>query len=280
MSEPGRIQSLPQAIDALAPCPHGRYDDHLVSVLLTEKPAGLDGGTAAVVRTDHFCVTEHGRRIEVSHWLRPDQIDNNVAGLLADELFAPGWLSGSEIFERVFTGVVRSCIDGPLLAWCTFYGNTLARIRQCWRTAAPPGRPRADDDQRPRAGVRARAPAHPGRPGARRRLLLRLPALAAGRAAGKHGDRFRPVRRHHAAAESGGRRARGAGEHPGVRCGADPGPRRLGRDGERDPPAGARHPRARPRRARRGTAGGPRPGGGGRAVRGRTQRRVRPCPHL
>jgi hypothetical protein len=138
VSEPGRIQSLPQAIDALAPCPHGRYDDHLVSVLLTGKPHGLDGGTAAVVRTDHFCVTEHGRRIEVSHWLRPDQIDNNVAGLLADELFTPGWLSGSEIFERVFTGVVRSCIDGPLPSWCTFYGNTLARIRQCWRTAALP----------------------------------------------------------------------------------------------------------------------------------------------
>jgi hypothetical protein len=138
VSEPGRIQSLPQAIDALAPCPHGRYDDHLVSVLRTGEPDGPCGGTPAVVRTDHFCVTERGRRIEVSHWLRPDQIDNNVAGLLAEELFAPGWLSGSEIFERVFTGVVRSCIDGPLPAWCTFYGNTLARIRQCWRAAALP----------------------------------------------------------------------------------------------------------------------------------------------
>ncbi len=138
MSEPARLRSLPQAIDALAPCLHGRYDDYLVSVLLTEEPHGRAGSTAALVRTDHFCVMQRGRRIEVSHWLRPDQIDNNVAGLLADELFAPGWLSGAEIFERVFTGVVRSSIHEPLLAWCTFYGNTLARIRQCWRAAARP----------------------------------------------------------------------------------------------------------------------------------------------
>jgi hypothetical protein len=79
---------------------------------------------------------ERGRRIELTHWLPPDQLDNDVAGLLAEELFAPGWLSGVEIFERVLTGIVRSCIDDPLLAWCTFYGNTLARVRQCWQTPA------------------------------------------------------------------------------------------------------------------------------------------------
>jgi SAM-dependent methyltransferase len=134
MSEPSLIRSLPQTIDPLAPCPPGRYDDHLVSVLRAEPPGGGAEDHGPVVRTDHFCLTERGRRIEVSHWLRPDQLDNDVAGLLADELFAPGWLSGVDIFERVFTGVVRSCIDDPLLAWSTFYGNTLARIRQCWRT--------------------------------------------------------------------------------------------------------------------------------------------------
>ena len=134
MSEPKQIQSLPQTIDPFAPCPPGRYDDHLVSVLRTEPPAGGVEDPGPVVRTDHFRMTERGRRIEVHHWLRPDQLDNDVSGLLADELFAPGWLSGAEIFERVFTGVVRSCIDDPLLAWGTFYGNTLARIRQCWRT--------------------------------------------------------------------------------------------------------------------------------------------------
>jgi Methyltransferase domain len=136
MSEPSLIRSLPQAIDPFAPCPHGRYDDHLVSVLRAEPPRGGAEKPGPVVRTEHFCLAERGRRIEVSHWQRPDQLDNDVAGLLADELFAPGWLSGAEIFERILTGVVRSCIDDPLLAWNTFYGNTLARIRQCWRTPA------------------------------------------------------------------------------------------------------------------------------------------------
>jgi SAM-dependent methyltransferase len=136
MSEPSPIRSLPQVIDPLAPCPHGRYDDHLVSVLRAEPPGGGAADPGPVLRTDHFCLTEHGHRVEVSHWLRPDQLDNDLAGLLADELFAPGWLTGADIFERVFTGVVRSCIDEPLLAWNTFYANTLARIRQCWRAPA------------------------------------------------------------------------------------------------------------------------------------------------
>jgi methyltransferase family protein len=147
MSEPNLISPLPQTIDPLAPGPHGRYDDHLVSVLRTEPPRGRAAplvGAAAngglVVRTDHFCLSERGRRIEVTHWLSPDQLDNDVAGLLAEELFAPGWVSGLEIFERIFTGVVRSCVDDPLLAWSTFYGNTLAGIRQCWRAPGAAGR--------------------------------------------------------------------------------------------------------------------------------------------
>lgn len=136
MSEPSPIRSLPQVIDPLAPCPQGRYDDHVITVFCAAPPRGGAGDRSPVVRTEHFCLTERGRRIEVSHWLRPDQLDNDLAGLLADELFAPGWLSGADIFERLLTGVVRSCVDDPLLAWSTFYGNTLARIRQCWRASA------------------------------------------------------------------------------------------------------------------------------------------------
>jgi len=136
MSKTHLIQSLPQAVDPLAPCPPGRYADHLVSVLRTQRPDSPADRDGSVVRTDHFRLTQRAGRIQVSHWLRPDQLDNDLAGLLEVELFMPGWLSGTEIFERVFTGVVRSCIDDPLLAWCTFYGNTLARIRQCWQTPA------------------------------------------------------------------------------------------------------------------------------------------------
>jgi SAM-dependent methyltransferase len=138
MNEPNLIPPLPQSLDPFAPCSPDRYDDYLVSVLRTERPSNGAEDPGPGVRTEHFCVTGRGRRIEVSHWLRPDQLDNDLDGLLTDELFAPGWLSGTEIFERVFTGVVRSSLDDPLLAWGTFYGNTLARIRQCWRT--PNGR--------------------------------------------------------------------------------------------------------------------------------------------
>jgi len=57
MSEPYLIQSLPQAIDPLAPCPAGRYVDHLVSVLRAERLDGPGGGTGPVIRTEHFCLT-------------------------------------------------------------------------------------------------------------------------------------------------------------------------------------------------------------------------------
>ncbi|RRO14340.1 class I SAM-dependent methyltransferase [Saccharopolyspora rhizosphaerae] len=89
-----------------------------------------------VTHTEHFCLHRRGHRMEITHWLRPEQLDNNLAGLLADELFAPGWLSGVEVFERVFTEVVQSVVDDPLRAWTTFYDNTLGRIRECWARPA------------------------------------------------------------------------------------------------------------------------------------------------
>ncbi|MFF4255174.1 mycofactocin oligosaccharide methyltransferase MftM [Streptomyces sp. NPDC001663] len=119
-------------IDPLAPHPPGLYADHVIRVL-REHPDDDAAAPAPLVRTAHFRLRRSGRRIEVGHWLRPDQLDNDLAGLLAEELFAPGWLLGSDIFERVFTGVVRSCVDGALPAWAVFYDNTLTRIREAWR---------------------------------------------------------------------------------------------------------------------------------------------------
>jgi SAM-dependent methyltransferase len=89
-------------------------------------------GHGRVTRTPHFCLHRHDHRVEVAHWLLPAQLDNNLSGILAEELFAPGWLSGIEVFERVFTGVVQSVLDDPLRAWTLFYDNTLQRIRECW----------------------------------------------------------------------------------------------------------------------------------------------------
>ncbi|MEV8596859.1 mycofactocin oligosaccharide methyltransferase MftM [Streptomyces sp. NPDC052012] len=124
-----RIAVAARRIDPLAPGRPGRYADAVVHVVRETPGRAAVPGT--VVRTEHFSLRRRGRRIELGHWLRPDQLDNDLAGLLAEELFAPGWLSGNDVFERVFTGVVRSCVDGPLAAWTTFYDNTLTRIRQC-----------------------------------------------------------------------------------------------------------------------------------------------------
>ncbi|WP_424852046.1 mycofactocin oligosaccharide methyltransferase MftM [Streptomyces sp. SAI-170] len=123
-------------IDPLAPSAPGLYVDHLVRVVRHDRVA-QGAPSQPIVRTDHFTLHRRGRRIELGHRLSPGQLDNDLAGLLAEELFAPGWLSGSDVFERVFTGVVRSCVDGPLPAWTTFYDNTLTRIRQYWQTPEP-----------------------------------------------------------------------------------------------------------------------------------------------
>jgi hypothetical protein len=128
---PPELRRAARHIDPLAPNPPGRYEDQLVRVVREEGRPG--SRPAPIVRTEHFRLCRRGRRIEVGHRIRPGQLDNDLAGLLAGELFAPGWLSGPDIFERVFTGVVRSCVDGPLSAWKVFYGNTLARILACWR---------------------------------------------------------------------------------------------------------------------------------------------------
>ncbi|TNC21531.1 mycofactocin oligosaccharide methyltransferase MftM [Amycolatopsis alkalitolerans] len=119
------------ALDPLAPYPVGQYLDDLVRVVRAEEDR-----RPSVVRTEHFRLHRTGRRIEVSHRLRPDQLDNGLTGLLIDELFAPGWLAGQDVFERVFTGVVRSTVADPGAAWGTFYANTLAHLRE--PSGAPP----------------------------------------------------------------------------------------------------------------------------------------------
>ena len=128
-----QIQLAAHPVDPFQPCQPGRYADELVVVVRENLPGGAGAAATPVVVTAHFVLRRRNRRVEVGHWLRPDELDNSLAGLLAGELFAPGWLSGPEIFERVFTGVVRSCVPGAMPAWLTFYTNTVDRIRECWR---------------------------------------------------------------------------------------------------------------------------------------------------
>jgi len=113
-------------IDALAPVRLGRYEDGLVVVerAVGGRPARLAGG----VRTAHFDVMVDDRRLRVVHDLDPARVDNDVGDLVAGELVRPGWVNGSDAFERIFTGLVLTSHPDPEAAWDSFYRNTLARL--------------------------------------------------------------------------------------------------------------------------------------------------------
>ena len=89
-------------IDPFAALDDGVYRDHQVEV----RAAGAlpRRRELNMVRTEHFDVAHRGTLVSVTHRVPADRIDDNLSGLLADELFTPGWLRGSELFERLFTG--------------------------------------------------------------------------------------------------------------------------------------------------------------------------------
>jgi hypothetical protein len=63
--------------------------------------------------------------LHVEHDLRPDELSDELAVLLAEELDDTGVLNGQTEFELVFTGIVRSTVDGGMPAWLRFYRNSL-----------------------------------------------------------------------------------------------------------------------------------------------------------
>ncbi len=92
------------------------------------------------MRTEHFDLTASQGRVHLTHVVPPSAVDDDLAGLLQDELFGPGWLRGGELFERVFTGVVRTSAPDALDGWELFYRNTLARLDACGRPDERPDR--------------------------------------------------------------------------------------------------------------------------------------------
>jgi SAM-dependent methyltransferase len=71
----------------------------------------------------------------VTYDLSPREISDDLVGVISTELFAPGWVRGSEHFERILTGVVRSSRADGLDAWELFYRNTLERFAELGRGA-------------------------------------------------------------------------------------------------------------------------------------------------
>jgi SAM-dependent methyltransferase len=113
-------------IDALGPTVGGRYEDDLIVVEAACESASTRGPRTVLTR--HFDVTREAGKLLVSHSVPREQIDDDLAGLLAEELFVPGWLRGPELFERIFTGVVRTSEVAGLDAWELFFRNTLRRL--------------------------------------------------------------------------------------------------------------------------------------------------------
>ncbi len=116
--------AAPRPIDPLRSAQTSRYADEVVTVTRCGQ-APVDA-----VRTEHFATWTVSGRVHVLHELPPESIDNDLAGLVADELFAPGWLSGSDVFERVMTGIVLTSAPHAADAWELFYRNTLSRLAE------------------------------------------------------------------------------------------------------------------------------------------------------
>lgn len=128
----------PTQIDPLAPHAPFEYDDGVVRVCQLEQRWGKNDCAPMTARTPHFHVCRVDGRLEVRHWLKPSDLDNDLTGLIIDELFTPGLLGGAGMFERVFTGIVRSAHPDALHAWNAFYTNTLNGVRGCWNDTRVP----------------------------------------------------------------------------------------------------------------------------------------------
>ncbi|UUZ57774.1 hypothetical protein LP418_15290 [Nocardioides sp. B-3] len=116
-------------IDPFRPSRDGAYVDEIVEVR-AQGPIPPRRGLH-MVRTEHFDVHSDGDLLHVRHRVPAEHVDDDLAGLLADELFGPGWLRGPELFERIFTGTVLTSRTAAPDSWELFYRNTMARIEQC-----------------------------------------------------------------------------------------------------------------------------------------------------
>lgn len=122
-------------LDPLAPTPRGLWCTHGVRVRRRRGPHRRHGPDT--VCTKHFCATRNGQLLTVEHDVTPDDLCDELAVLLAEELVDSGVLRGHQEFEKVFTGVVRSTVDGGLQSWLRFYRNSLIKLEQGSTAFAP-----------------------------------------------------------------------------------------------------------------------------------------------
>jgi hypothetical protein len=107
-----------------------RYGDLLVAWEGVNRhvAARLEHGERPV-RTPTFSVFRRREGAVVLHRIAPSSVDNDLAGLIAEELVRPRVLGSAGAFERCFAGVVTSTDPVPIAAWRRFYANTLRGLR-------------------------------------------------------------------------------------------------------------------------------------------------------
>jgi hypothetical protein len=115
------------ALDPLAPASSGTWSGHNVQVHRRVGPHREHRAPGAVC-APRFCTHRRGQLLTVEHDLTPDELCDELAVMLAEQLIDSGALRGQSEFEQVFTGVVRSTIDGGLPAWLRFYRNSLHKL--------------------------------------------------------------------------------------------------------------------------------------------------------
>jgi len=111
----------------------------------------LDRSMPLLARSARFSVYGLSDDVIVVHDFSPEEIDNNIGGYVAHELLPllyrawPAPLSSDEpaqaIFERCVGAIVRSVDPSERHAWCLFYDNTLAALRDPLRPGTEGGHP-------------------------------------------------------------------------------------------------------------------------------------------
>lgn len=114
-------------LDPLAPTPRGVWSGGGVLVRRRRGPHRPHRSSGTLC-TQRFCAQRVGDRLTVEHDLGPDELCDGLTTMLADQLVDTGVLRGQPEFEKVFTGVVRSTVDGGLAAWLRFYRNSLRKL--------------------------------------------------------------------------------------------------------------------------------------------------------
>jgi len=126
----------PAVLDPLAPAKTGVWSAAGVRVIRRTWPHRPHADEHSRCTT-RFCARRQGELLTIQHDLRPDELCDGLALLISEELDGTGVLNGQAEFEAVFTGIVRSTVDGPLAAWARFYGNSLDRLERGAAAFAP-----------------------------------------------------------------------------------------------------------------------------------------------